>query len=94
VRTQPVALPASLRQSLGLKQESGVLIVQIEGGSAAELGGLLLGDVILRLNDLTVEDVESLRRYLRSLRAGQTIALTAVRAGALHTMNITLGSEA
>src|SRR3989442_2352905 len=64
VTTQPVALPGGLVKQLSLQQERGLVIIQVATGSAAEQGGLLLGDILLRINDRAVEDADELRRAL------------------------------
>jgi S1-C subfamily serine protease len=94
VRTQQVMLPEGLRKSLSLSQETGLLLVQVDPGSPAEKGGLLLGDVLLAFNDVDVSDVDSLRRQLRLHSAGDTVKIRLLRGGALHTQDVSLGSEA
>jgi len=91
VRTQLVTLPAHLLQTLN--QERGLLLVQVEAGSPAEQGGLLLGDALLSINGHTVQDVDELRRHLRSLQAGHTAALRILRGGEPRDLSVTLGVE-
>ena len=93
VRTQAVSLPAHLVQSLGIGQESGLLVVQVETGSPAEAGGLLLGDTLLHVNGQSVSDVDTLRNSLRVNQAGEQVALNVLRGGVLQTLNVTLGVE-
>jgi S1-C subfamily serine protease len=88
VRTQLVGLPESLRSAFRLTQERGLLIVQVEAGSPAEAGGLLLGDTLLAINGSALEDVEELRRHLL---AGQAIAIHLLRGGQPLDLNVTLG---
>ncbi|MBV9866130.1 MAG: trypsin-like peptidase domain-containing protein [Abitibacteriaceae bacterium] len=90
IRMQLVALPTHLRQSLNLSQEQGLLIVQVENGSPAEKGGLLLGDTLLSFNGHTIEDVEELRHELRDLAAGQNVTLRILRGGEVRDVNVTL----
>jgi S1-C subfamily serine protease len=92
VRTQLVALPEGLRQSLGLTQERALLVVQVEAGSPAEQGGLLLGDTLLGVNEETIEDADELRQLLRSLQPGQAVTLRVVRGGERRVLTVTLGN--
>src|SRR5205823_2342936 len=85
VRTQLVALPEGIGQSRGL------LIVQVEPGSPAERGGLLLGDTLLSIGDRLVDDVDELRSALRNLAAGQTAALRILRGGVVQDASVVLG---
>ena len=93
VRTQAAGLPAHLVQSLHLAQETGLLIVQVEAGSPAESGGLLLGDTLLHVNGQSVTDVDTLRNSLRVNQAGEQVALNVLRGGVLQTLHVTLGVE-
>jgi S1-C subfamily serine protease len=93
IRTQLVALPAPLVQSLKLEQERGLLIVQVESGSPADQGGLMLGDILLHINSSSVQDVDELRRHLRGLQAGQTASLRILRGGEVRDLSVTLGVE-
>lgn len=93
VRTQRVPLPEGLRATLENGPASGLLIVGVESGSAAERGGLLLGDLLLRLNGQPLEDADALRRHLRSLPAGQAVGLHIVRGGEGRELAVTLGTE-
>jgi S1-C subfamily serine protease len=92
VRTQLVALPDGLRQSLALTQERALLAVQVESGSPAERGGLLLGDTLVGINDEIVQDADELRQLLRSLQAGQDVTVRIIRGGERRDLAVTLGS--
>ena len=94
VRTQTVALPEPIRQSLSLSQEHGLLIMQVESASPAERGGLFMGDILIALNGDEVGDAELLRRRLRSMKAGQVVVVRIVRGGTLAEFGVTLGAEA
>ena len=89
VRTQSVALPEALK----LKQAYGALVVQVEPGSPAEKAGLLLGDVILGIEERAIEGVDELRSALRGLPAGQKITLRVLRGGSTRDVKAVLGSE-
>jgi S1-C subfamily serine protease len=94
VRTQLVGLPAHLTQSLGIAQDRGLLIIQAEPNGPAEKGGILPGDILLRVGQQLTQDVEQLRHHLRSYHAGQSVALRLIRGGALRDISVTLGAEA
>lgn len=48
---QPVRIPESLKQKLNLTQDVAALVVHVESDGAADKGGLLLGDILLRVED-------------------------------------------
>jgi S1-C subfamily serine protease len=78
IRTQIVPLPASIKDTIGRDQESGLLIVLVEPGSPAELAGILLGDTLVGIDSTPLTDVGSLRRHLG---AGKTVLIQTIRGG-------------
>ncbi len=93
VRMQQVSLPETTRQSQGIEQARAVLLIQVEAGSPAEQAGLLLGDTVLGVNGQPIEDVDGLRRHLRTVGAGETVTLDLVRGGTRTVASVTLGVE-
>ncbi|MDF1578529.1 MAG: trypsin-like peptidase domain-containing protein [Desulfurivibrionaceae bacterium] len=73
-------------EQLGIK---GVLIVNVQPGSAAEkagirgtsrlLGGIVLGDIIVAVNGNKVEDYDELRNELDRYRIGDKVTLIVIR---------------
>jgi len=80
VGTQPVRVPASIRERLSLAQETAVIVVDVKAGSPAALGGLSIGDVILSLGGTTITDPYDLKRVLRPDRVGQRLVVSVWRA--------------
>jgi S1-C subfamily serine protease len=93
VGTQQVPLPEALAQKAGLTQESALLVVNVESGSPAEQGGLILGDLIVLVGDQPIIDVDSLRAQLTSDKLGQAIAVRIIRGGEVQNLTITLGER-
>jgi S1-C subfamily serine protease len=89
VRTQSVPVPATL----GLNQDGGALIVQVENGSPAQQSGIFLGDVVLGIEGTAVSDVDDLRQLLRARQAGDKVALRILRGGSITDVEVKLGSE-
>jgi S1-C subfamily serine protease len=92
IRTQLVALPEGLRKKRNLSQEHALLVVQVESGSPAEKGGLLLGDTLLSISGQPIQDVDQLRRHLRGLQPGQEMPLQILRGGAVRDLSIAVGT--
>ena len=86
VRTQNVKLYEG-------SQDGGALVVQVEPGSPAAKGGLLLGDTILAVDGARVEDVDDLRRALRSNEPGQSPSIGVLRGGQQLQLEVTLVEE-
>ena len=90
IGAQPVVLEESRRKSSNLKQEQALLIVQVKSGSPAEQGGLMIGDILLSMNDQDVQDVDDLRRHLQ---AGKKVTLRILRGGKTQTLSVKVGIE-
>lgn len=91
IGAQPVRLTEALSQELD--QEIGLMLVSIEAGSPAEQGGLLLGDILVALDDNPVQTVDDLLLLLGSERAGAEIALNIIRGGQLMDLTLTAGER-
>lgn len=90
VRMQQVALPDTLRVTHSLAQESGLLVVHVEVGGAADKAGVLLGDTLISLDGAPLDDVSGLRDRLA---AGRTFTLELLRGGQRATLSGTAGAS-
>jgi S1-C subfamily serine protease len=69
---------------------NGALIESVIKESAAEAAGLKAGDVIFRINDRKIEDVEDVLRTVNYYNPGETISVNVVRKGSKKTFKVTL----
>jgi len=76
---QTVPLPRALARFHDLAAGTGVKVLSVEGGEPAEEAGVLRGDVIVRLGDDTVADVDDLQRLLGEPAIGRPVRLTLLR---------------
>ena len=88
VRVLPVELPTSLRRANPGVPETGLMIAAVEG--AAGRAGLLVGDVLLGLDDGASHDAESLPDAIA--RAGDAVRLRVMRGGRISFMDLNLGA--
>jgi len=91
VSTQPVRLPKSAQDELG--QETGLLVANVEAGSPADDGGLLLGDVIVTIADSPIRHHDDLFFWLSEDRVGQKTPISVLRGGELRSLNVTIGER-
>ena len=91
VRVLSVELPASLRRANPGAPETGLMIAAVEGGGAAGRAGLLVGDVLLGLDDGAPHDAESLLDAIA--RAGDAARLRVMRGGRISFMDVKLGAS-
>jgi len=93
IATQPVRLPAALQRSLGTQAEAGLVVVNVEPDSPADRGGLLIGDILLALDDRAVSDPGDVLGALGGDRIGQPAALQVARGGRAERLTVTVGER-
>lgn len=91
VGVQKIPLQQSLAQKLGLAQETGLMILQVEAGTNAEKAGLLPGDILIGLNGSTIARVRELNRWLASESGGRDVQARVIRGGEIKELPITVG---
>jgi S1-C subfamily serine protease len=92
ILSQPVHLPSA--QSAGLGEgRGGLLVVGVEDGSPAGNGGMLLGDILISLDDTPVADTEELQALLTGGRVGREVEVGVIRGGELQTLRVTVGER-
>ena len=79
-----------LAQSFGLDRPRGALVVRVEPQGPAGKAGLLVGDIILRVNGQQVENSRDLPRMVGDLPPGATIKLGIWRKGEERNIDATL----
>ena len=79
-----------LAQSFGLDRPRGALVVRVEPQGPASKAGLLVGDIILRLNGQLVENSRDLPRMVGDQPPGATIKLGVWRKGSERNIDATL----
>jgi Do/DeqQ family serine protease len=89
VVVQPVT--EDIAASLNLTNARGVIVSQVQLGSAAERAGLRQGDVILALNGNVVSDPNSFRNEIAGTPPGRTVTLRIWREGSEQELRPTLG---
>jgi S1-C subfamily serine protease len=74
-----VNLPQRLRVQLGLGQQAGVRVVEVQSGSPAQTAGLEPGDVILSLDQETVTGIDDIARVLDGGKIGKRVSVRILR---------------
>lgn len=91
---QPVAFPETARRQLGLEADRGLLVVSVAPASPAEQAGILLGDILVKVEDSPISSIQALQSFLDSENVGKAIAFEVVRGGQLVKLNVTVGEKA
>ena len=91
VGAQPARPPEAIAKELG--QETGLLLVSVEQGSAAESGGLFLGDTLVSLGGIPVRHLDDLFSSLDGCVIGKPITARTLRSGQLQELTVTPASH-
>ncbi len=91
ILSQPVRLPTA--QRVGLSQRGGLLVVGVEEESPAGRGGVLLGDILVSLDETPVTDTDELQALLTGDRVGREVPVGVVRGGEPTTLRVTVGER-
>ncbi len=91
VSTQRVHLPETLRGTVG--QKRGLLVVSVEPDSPAEKGGLTLGDTIVAVAGIAVQNHDDLLAALSGDKIGTAVPLTILRGGQVQTQEVVVGER-
>lgn len=92
VRSQGTKLTRAGSEAVKGRQESGLLVVRVESGSAAEKAGMEVGDIIVGLGGAPVSDHEQLVSVLAERGAGAAVEAEVLRGGELRRLSLTIGN--
>jgi Do/DeqQ family serine protease len=84
-------LTPEIAKGLGISQQSGVVVTQVQSGSSAEKAGIKAGDVIVSLNGQPVTSNAELSSTLGVMRVGTDVTLGVVRNGRETPIKATIG---
>jgi S1-C subfamily serine protease len=104
-----VTVTPQIAQAMGLPTSlQGVLVEQVQAGTAADEAGLqggsqqetingqqvmIGGDVIIGIDGVPIASFDELTAFLQQAESGQVIALELVRDGSLLQVEVTLGER-
>ena len=85
VTAQPVT--RELQKALGLKNDLGALVSDIEPGSSASNAGVKSGDVIIKYNGKEIKNILHLRSLVKGTEINKKLEITVLRDGQELTLN-------
>ena len=91
VSGQPVRLTE--RQRGTSNRDRGLLIVDVTTGGPADSGGILIGDIILDVDQQPVGSVDDLLGLLTSDRVSRNVPVRALRGGVVANLTVTIGER-
>jgi S1-C subfamily serine protease len=92
ITSHPIPLPEAAAKLPEVGQDSGLLVLSVEPGSAAKAGGLIFGDVILGLDDNQVTGLRDLTRLLTEEKVGKALKARVLRGGKVEQLQVTPGA--
>jgi serine protease Do len=87
-----IMLNPYLANELKISREEGLLVVGVGEQSPAALAGVLVGDIVISIDEKPIKDAESFSAYLQTLNWGAQMTLRVLRKGSEHTFSIQLPS--
>ncbi|MCC7033856.1 MAG: serine protease [Acidobacteria bacterium] len=89
------SVPASLpvRQRAGQAQEYGVLVTGLVEGGPADTAGLLVGDIVVAVDRVAVQQPEDVLMRLRGDRVGKAVPLTLLRGSVVQEVTVAVGER-
>jgi len=84
-------IPSEEASKLGVTQGPGVVVYDVQPGSAADRAGLRKGDVITALNGTPINDPNTFRNQIAGSPPGTEVTLTVKRDGSERQVRATLG---
>ncbi len=93
IGVQKIPVSDSLRNKLGLEQQTGLMVLTVESGGVAEKAGFLPGDMLVGANGTPLARVRELHRWLSSERAGKQAKARVIRGGEIKELNVTIGER-
>ena len=71
----------------------GVFVNSVYANTAAERGGLQVGDIITAFGGVLIRSAEDLRTTIEEYAVGDTVVLTIWRGGEMHGVSLTLSGR-
>lgn len=75
-----------------LPLQQGVLITKITDGSPAQHAGLIMGDIVLQMNNVEIKSIEDLLSEIHKKKVGDMVRITIFRRGFQQYFDITLSA--
>jgi serine protease Do len=79
-----------LATGLNIDHTTGILVFDIENNSPADKAGLVVGDLVFKINEVEINNVDDAKKELKELRVGDIVILEVEREGRLISLKMVL----
>lgn len=93
VAVQQIPFSEVLRKKLSIPNRSGLILLSVEPGGPADQAGLLIGDVVVGIDNAAIEETDDLQQYSDSGVIGKSADIKYVRGGVLKQSGLTVGER-
>ena len=81
-------LTNDLSKAFGINTSKGAIITRIQEGSPADIAGIKIGDVVLKINNEIIKNTSAMRNKIGLLKLNSTILMEINRKGKIVTTNV------
>lgn len=85
-----LSLTPDMARYYNLPVEKGVVVTRIMDGSPSDRGGIVVGDIILKLDNTPVPHIEDLSKEMQKRKIGTKMRITVFRNGRERTLEVSL----
>jgi serine protease Do len=93
IGVQPVPFSDDLRQKLSISNKSGLIVLTVEPTGPADKAGVLIGDVLVGIGEVAIEQTDDLQAYSDSGVIGKAVSIKFIRGGGLKESTLTVGER-
>jgi S1-C subfamily serine protease len=90
---QPIRLPETLKTNLNLASLGGVIAINVETDGPADKSGILIGDILIAINNNPIKDTGEIQAMLGSENVGKILNVQIIRGGTLVEVALTVGEK-
>jgi len=93
VGLQAIRLPESLRQTLGRKERTALIVLEAEPDGPAHKAGIVIGDILVSLGGRETAQLEDIQAGLRGEAIGKPVTVKFIRGGAVKEVSVVVGER-
>ena len=90
---QTVRFSDAATAKLGFDGRGGLVVLDVEHDSPAAHGGVMIGDVLVRIDETRIAQHDDVMAFLGSDRVGTTVQMQVVRGGEVVILPVTIGER-